>query len=115
MPSYFHTEFSASFPTTQSSSKKQSTRTSSSPGTRAPSSTPASSVTTLVQPQKPAKDYEQAFGNLSSSYGFAGPVPCVPPKTSEKMSFTAKCKSTLWVSPFVRKADNEIVFSKNRK
>ncbi|GLB44453.1 hypothetical protein LshimejAT787_1700800 [Lyophyllum shimeji] len=45
-----------------------------------------SSSSTLTPQKAPTKNYEAAFGALSSSYGFAGPVPIVPSSTSSSSS-----------------------------
>jgi hypothetical protein len=112
MPSHFHTDSSASFPTTQSSSQKQkhTTHTIMLPGTCAPNSTPSSSTTKLIQPQQPTKNFEPAFANLSSSYGYAGQAPSLPAKISKKSkstktSFTSKCMFTDILFSIIPKAD----------
>ena len=111
MPRALYTTYSTSLPSTQSSSKKQTNHT-----PRVPFSTPASSVATLV-PQQPTKDFEQAFANLSSSYGFAGQVPNLPPKTNKKSKpFFASKRQSLPASLY-RNAEylsmiSALVFSK---
>ncbi|KDR73952.1 hypothetical protein GALMADRAFT_250668 [Galerina marginata CBS 339.88] len=46
------------------------------------SSVPSTSTRSSVLP--PPKDYESSFGHLSSSYGFGGTVPSLPPKTQKQ-------------------------------
>ncbi|KAI0823964.1 hypothetical protein BC628DRAFT_1420399 [Trametes gibbosa] len=66
--------------------------------------TPSASTTALVPKSGqtssateplplPAKDYESAFGTLSSSYGFGGASPAKNPKKTQKTSKKGKGKA----------------------
>ncbi|KAF4611224.1 hypothetical protein D9613_006602 [Agrocybe pediades] len=55
---------------------------------RTQSSTPSYNQSSVVRPA--SKDYESAFGQLTSSYGFGGGVPCLPATTSKQSKSSSK-------------------------
>ena len=99
MPSQSHTNFSATFPAPRTPAK-QTTCTVSPLDIYSPSSSPTS-IAQLVQPQRRTKNYEKAFADLSSSYGYAGPgqMLFLPPKTQGKKSKPTKTSTLKSKSP----------------
>ncbi|KDR73953.1 hypothetical protein GALMADRAFT_157779 [Galerina marginata CBS 339.88] len=76
---------SSKSPKPSSTSTTMSSQSSSSTSSRSSmSSVPSTSTSARSSVLPPPKDYEASFGHLSSSYGFGGSVPSLPPKSQKQ-------------------------------
>ena len=62
-------------------------------------STSTTSLLSVFQRKSAPKNYESAFGQLSSSYGFGGAVPSLPPKSSKPSKKSLPKSTTSPVPP----------------
>ncbi|KAG5638697.1 hypothetical protein H0H81_010922 [Sphagnurus paluster] len=74
--------YSAGVPRLPYSSPATTSPATTSPDRSAPSATRADAPTRAPAPHSAPKNYEAAFGALSSSYGYGAGVPALPPKSS---------------------------------